>query len=74
VSTINAILEPDSDGSLHLPLPPELRAGKVKVHAVLEAAEVSSPSRRPIFGCLAGKITLEPDFDAPLDDLKEYME
>jgi hypothetical protein len=39
MSTINAILEPDPDGSLHLPLPPELRHRRVKVEAKLEAAQ-----------------------------------
>jgi hypothetical protein len=36
MSTITAILEPDVDGSLHLPLPPELRHGKVRIEARLE--------------------------------------
>lgn len=36
MNTITVILEPDADGSLHLPLPPELRHGKVKVEAKLE--------------------------------------
>jgi hypothetical protein len=35
VSTITAILEPHEDGSLHLPLPVEMRGGKVKVIATL---------------------------------------
>ncbi|MEI7489835.1 MAG: DUF2281 domain-containing protein [Bacteroidota bacterium] len=26
------------------------------------------------FGCLKGKIKMAPDFDAPLDDFKPYME
>lgn len=39
MSTITAILEADSDGSLHLPLPAELRRGKVRITATLEAAE-----------------------------------
>jgi hypothetical protein len=39
VSTISAILEPDSDGSLHVPLPPELRHRKIKIEAKLEALE-----------------------------------
>jgi hypothetical protein len=39
MSTITAILEPDADGSLHLPLPKDLRRGKVKVTATLEPAE-----------------------------------
>lgn len=38
MSTITAILEPDSDGTLHLPLPLELRRGKVRVEAKLEPA------------------------------------
>lgn len=39
VSTISAILEPDADGTLHLPLPAELRGGKVRVEAKVEAVE-----------------------------------
>ena len=35
MSTITAILEPDVDGSLHLPLPVEMRHGKIKVVASL---------------------------------------
>jgi hypothetical protein len=26
-----------------------------------------------VFGCLKGKIQLSDDFDAPLDDFKDYM-
>ena len=37
MSTITAILEADADGTLHLPLPPELRRSRVKVTATLEA-------------------------------------
>ena len=36
VSTITAILEADADGTLHLPVPQNLRRGKVKVIATLE--------------------------------------
>ena len=38
MSTIMAILEADQDGTLHLPLPAELRRGKVRVEAKLEQA------------------------------------
>ena len=72
MSTITAILEPEADGSLRLPLPPELRHAPVKVTATLEAASV--PGARPRFGCLAGKIQLAPDFDEPLADFREYRE
>lgn len=70
MSTFTAILEADPDGSLHLPLPPELHGSMVKVSATLEAAEPSK--NKPRFGCLAGKIAMAPDFDDPLDDFKEY--
>ena len=39
MSTITAILEPDADGTLHLPLPAELRHGKVRVEARLEPVD-----------------------------------
>jgi hypothetical protein len=39
MSTITAILEPDADGTLHVPLPAELRHGKIKIEAKLELAE-----------------------------------
>jgi hypothetical protein len=39
MSTFTAILEPDSDGCLHLPVPEELRGSKVRVVAHMEAIE-----------------------------------
>ena len=42
MSTITAILEADEDGTLHLPVPPELRNTKVRVTAILEAAAPES--------------------------------
>jgi Protein of unknown function (DUF2281) len=30
-------------------------------------------SRKQIFGCLDGQISISDDFDAPLDDFAEYM-
>ena len=72
MSTLTAVLDPQPDGSLHLPLPEELRHSKVKVTATLEPVSASAP--RPRFGCLAGTIWMAPDFDAPLDDFKDYMQ
>ena len=31
-------------------------------------------TREEAFGCMQGKIWMSDDFDAPLDDFKEYME
>ena len=42
MSTITAILEPDIDGSLHLPLPAEMRCGKIKVVASLTAVSADA--------------------------------
>lgn len=77
MSTINTILEPQSDGTLHLPLPAELRHGKVRVEAKLEPVEPQLPpfaGSLKGFGALKGKIRMAPDFDEPLEDFKEYME
>ena len=74
MSTITAILEAHADGTLHLPLPAELRHGKIEVTATLKPANGASAAARPRFGCLAGKIQLAPDFDEPLTYFKEYME
>jgi hypothetical protein len=39
MSTINAVLEAQADGTLHLPVPPNLRRGKVKIVATLHAVQ-----------------------------------
>ena len=44
MSTITAILEADADGTLHLPLPAELRHRKIEVTALLKAANGISPA------------------------------
>jgi hypothetical protein len=70
MSTITVILEPDQDGTLHLPVPAELLQQRIRVTAELEplgAPVVPQP------GCLKG-FWMAPDFDAPLEELKEYME
>jgi hypothetical protein len=44
MGTITVILEADADGTLHLPLPPELLHGKIEVTATLRAAHEPLPS------------------------------
>ena len=46
MSTITAILEPNADGCLHLPLPEELRHRRVRIEATLEAADENETSDR----------------------------
>jgi len=38
METINAIMEPNADGTLHIPLPESLRSGKVVITATLRSA------------------------------------
>jgi hypothetical protein len=59
MSTITAILEAGADGTLHLPVPENLRSGKVKVVATMQA-EHETPSQSA-----AGKP------GTPLEALKE---
>jgi hypothetical protein len=67
--SITTTLEPDADGTLHLPLPPELRQErKVEVIATLKPVHEATATARSRFGCLAGKIEMAPDFDEPLAD------
>lgn len=47
MSTITAILEAESDGTLHLPVPAELRHGKIEVTATLRAANGAAPRATP---------------------------
>jgi hypothetical protein len=69
VSTITVILEAASDGTLHLPVPEELRHGKVEVIATLRSVPAEGRAMRA--GSLKG-MWIAPDFDAPLEDFKEY--
>jgi hypothetical protein len=74
---IVAILEADPDGTLHLPLPPSMRQGKLNVTATVEpvrSEQIDTHSNLKGIGCLKGKIRLSEDFDAPLEDFKDYME
>ena len=51
MSTITAILEPHADGTLHLPLPANLRRGRVRVVANLtvdDDSSVMTPEETPL--------------------------
>ena len=75
MSTIKATFEPNADGTLHLPLPPELRHGKVKIEATLESASPDIGQAKPgLWKSLPDRFWMSADFDEPLEDFKEYME
>jgi len=80
VTILTAIIEPDADGTLHLPLPSAWRHQAIRVKAELEpvgTAPENSVAGKSVelrgFGCLHGKIQMAPDFDEPLEDFKEYI-
>ncbi len=80
MSTINAILKPDADGTLHLPVPEAWRHQSIKVKAELEPLPPVAERAKPGlwkelrgYGCLRGKLWISPDFDEPLEDFKDYM-
>ncbi len=77
MNLITAVIEPDADGTLHLPLPEAWRSQSIRVKAELEPvgnAPESGDSAQSLkgFGCLRGRISLSPDFDEPLEDFREY--
>ena len=76
MSIITAILEPDADGVVRLQLPPELRAKRVRVEAKLEAAEPANgqQAKAGLWKDLPGQFWMAEDFDAPLEDFREYMQ
>jgi hypothetical protein len=65
VSTITLILEPEADGTLHLPVPEEMKHGKVEVIATLRPAPHAAGLLKA--GCLKGFWTA-PDFNEPVED------
>ncbi len=77
MSTITAILVPDADGMLRLPIPAAWRKTPIRIKAEIEPADETltavKPSALKGFGCLRGKISMTDDFDQPLEDFREYM-
>lgn len=84
MSTITAVLEPASDGTLHLPVPADLRSRRVKVVATLEAVELPpstvreaaplpdfSAIRRGIFGLDPAGRRLTPEDSSFIRDRGE---
>ena len=74
MQTIKAIY----DGINFFPNQPILVKGSYKVEITfLEpiGEQKQIPTRPPFeYGCMTGKMWIADDFDAPLEDMKEYME
>lgn len=73
MSTISLILKPHPDGSLHVPLPPDMRSGTFRVQVTPEPVDDMPPPRAGLWKDLPGEWWISPDFDEPLEDFKDYM-
>lgn len=75
MSTITAILVPDADGTLHLPIPSAWRKMPIRVKAEIEPSDQASPrAKAGLWKDLPQRFWMSDDFDAPLEDFREYME
>jgi hypothetical protein len=72
LSVSTAILEPSADDTLHRPLPEAWPRLPVRIKAEMESTK--SAAKSGLWKNLPGTFWMAPDFDAPLDDFKEYME
>ncbi|MCL2211048.1 MAG: DUF2281 domain-containing protein [Treponema sp.] len=60
----------DVPADRRITVPHEVPTGTVIFTFTPSQAE---PQKVPVFGCLKGQIKMSDDFDAPLEDFKEYM-
>ena len=51
----------------------EIAVAKIVPLASADAATATEPKPRPQFGSARGLIRMREDFDAPLDDFKDYV-
>jgi len=73
--TIQETLVVDAQGHAVITLPPSVKPGahRAVLHIEDEAEAVPAKAAAPKAGCLKG-FRMAPDFDAPLEDLRDYME
>ena len=69
--TITQTVEiPANNRSITIEVPKDIPAGPV----ILTFTPVTEEKKKvPIFGCAKGQFRIADDFDAPLEDFKDYM-
>ena len=70
--TIEQTIEVPINHRLIIDVPPEIPAGPV-VLTFRPKAIVQEQKKEREFGCAKGQFWMADDFDAPLDDFKDYM-
>jgi hypothetical protein len=69
------IVDVPADRKLTIDVPPDVPVGRPIVITFTEAEKSAygPPRGKPVFGCAKGQFWMADDFDAPLEDLKDYM-
>ena len=70
--TIEQTVEVPADHRLIIDVPSEIPAGPVVLTFTPKAAKQEQKKERE-FGCAKGEYWMADDFDAPLEDFKDYM-
>jgi hypothetical protein len=58
---------------LTIDIPREIPAGRSILTFTLSPEGKTEPQKVPVFGCAKGRFKIADDFDAPLEDFKDYM-
>ena len=69
--TITQTIEIPADHMLVIEVPREVPAGLAVV--TFAPVEEKEPKKERGFGCAKGQFRMADDFDAPLEDFKDYM-
>jgi hypothetical protein len=72
MNKFTTIARPEADGTIHIPVPEELKGAKIKLEISMEPLAREQPQKAFEFGCMPG-IWMSDDFDEPLEDFKDYM-
>jgi len=71
--TITQTIDIPADRRITLDVPREVPTGPVVLTFTPASAAKTEPQNVPVFGCSKGKYHMAEDFDAPLEDFKDYM-
>jgi hypothetical protein len=73
--TIEQIVDIPANHRLVIDVPREVPAGSVILTFTPTAEQRSEASEKkvPVFGCAKEQFRMSPDFDAPLEDFRDYM-
>jgi len=63
----------DIPADRRITVPREVPTGPVILTFTPASAAKTEPQKIPVFGCAKGQFKMADDFDAPLEDFKDYM-